>query len=420
MLDLLSLVCLAWSKFLTYRETIMKNNASALDRIKKGTVQIIPEDELLKKLQSGKKLKIKLGMDPTSPDLHLGHAVVLSKLKDFQDLGHEVIFLIGDFTSRIGDPSGRSKTRPALTEQDIAKNMKTYFEQVGKILDPKKVVVRYNSEWLGKLTPVDLISLAAKVTVARLIEREDFRTRIDQKQPISFHELLYPLFQGYDSVALDADVELGGTDQTFNLLMGRFLQEQYGKAPQVVITTPLLEGLDGTHKMSKSLGNAVGLSEPADQAFGKLMSLPDSAMWRYFELLTDKTAADISQMQERLAYGTLHPMELKKEMAHAIVTKFWSAGEADKARETFEELFQKKDYSKGQQVALPAKTANPIWIVDLLKLLNAIASSSEAKRLIESKAVLIDEVPVTDFKAEVAWKKGMPIKVGKHRIFVIA
>lgn len=397
----------------------MKNNKNALDIIKKGTIQIVPEDELLKKLQSGKKLKIKLGMDPTSPDLHLGHAVVLSKLREFQDLGHEVIFLIGDFTSRIGDPSGRSKTRPPLSQEDIERNMKTYFEQVGKVLDPKKITVRYNSEWLGKLSMVDLIGLAAKVTVARLIEREDFRTRLEQKQPISFHELLYPLFQGYDSVALNADVELGGTDQTFNLLMGRFLQEQYGKEPQVVITTPLLEGLDGVHKMSKSLGNSIGLAEPADQAFGKLMSIPDPVMWRYFELFLGSTPLEISQMQERLAYGTLHPMELKKEMAHGVIAKFWSPQEADKAREKFEAVFQKKDYSQGQQVSLPAGTANPIWIVDFLKTLGAISSSSEAKRLIESKAVLIDEKPVAEFKAEVTWKSGMTIKVGKHRIYVI-
>lgn len=398
----------------------MSNLAHALEIIKQGTVQIVPESELTKKLESGKKLKIKLGMDPTSPDLHLGHAVVLSKLRDFQDLGHEVIFLIGDFTSRIGDPSGRSKTRPPLTQADIERNMKTYFEQVGKILDPNRVTVRYNSEWLGQLSMIDLIGLAAKVTVARLIEREDFRTRLEQQQPISFHELLYPIFQGYDSVALDADVELGGTDQTFNLLMGRFLQEQFGKPAQVVITTPLLEGLDGVQKMSKSLGNSVGLAEPADQAFGKLMSIPDSGMWRYFELFLRKTHQEISQMQERIAYGTLHPMELKKEMAHGIVSKFWSEKEADQARATFESLFQKKDYSKGTQVSLPAGTPNPLWIVDLLKHLDAIDSSSQAKRLIESKAVLINDEPVTDFKAQVTYVSGMTVKVGKHKIYVIS
>ena len=388
--------------------------------IAQGTVQIVPEGELEKKLASGKKLNIKLGMDPTSPDLHLGHAVVLSKLKQFQDLGHNVIFLIGDFTRRIGDPSGRSKTRHALSDEDIAKNMKTYVEQVGKILDPNKVQVRYNSEWLSKLSMEDLIKLAAKVTVARLIEREDFKNRIEQKQPVSFHELLYPIFQGYDSVVLDADVELGGTDQTFNLLMGRFLQEQFGKEPQVVITVPLLEGLDGTQKMSKSLGNAIGLAEPAEQVFGKLMSISDTLMWRYFELLLDTPSAEISQMQERVAAGNLHPMGLKKDMAHKIVTKFWSEKEADEARVTFEALFQKKDYSKAQEVKLPDGIDNPIWVVDLLKAIGAIKTSSEAKRLIEANGLAIDGETITDFKASISWQSGMIIKAGKHRIYRLA
>lgn len=389
----------------------------ALETIISGTVQVSPQADLEKKLASGKKLKIKLGMDPTTPDLHLGHAVVLSKMKDFQDLGHEVIFLIGDFTSRIGDPSGRSKTRPALSDQEIEHNMKTYFEQVGKILDPKKVTIRYNSEWLSKLSMADLIKLASKITVARLIEREDFQKRLKEQQPISFHELLYPLFQGYDSVALDADVELGGTDQTFNLLMGRFLQEQFGKEPQVVITMPLLEGLDGVQKMSKSFGNAVGLADSAPDAFGKLMSISDDLMWRYFALLLAKTPAEISEMQEKVAYGTMHPMALKKDMAHQIIEKFWSKKEADQARDSFEAVFQKKDYSKAQLVSLAAGTANPIWIVELLKEIGAIKSSSEAKRLIESKSILVDGEPITDFKAEVSWKSGMILKVGKHRIY---
>ena len=390
---------------------------TGIDDIAQGTVQVIPEGELEKKFAKGKKLNIKLGMDPTSPDLHLGHAVVLSKLKQFQDLGHNVIFLIGDFTSRIGDPSGKSKTRPSLSDEEIAQNMKTYFEQVGKILDPNKVQVRYNSEWLSKLDMADFIKLAAKVTVARLIEREDFKNRIEQKQPISFHELLYPIFQGYDSVVLDADVELGGTDQTFNLLMGRFLQEQFGKDPQVVITMPLLEGLDGTQKMSKSLGNVIGLAEPANEAFGKLMSISDTLMWRYFELLLGTPAAEMSQMQERVASGNLHPMSLKKDMAHKIVAKFWSAKEADEARATFEALFQKKDYSKAQEVSLPSDTQNPIWVVDLLKAIGAIKTSSEAKRLIEAGALTIDGQTISDFKASISWKQGMIIKAGKHRIY---
>ncbi len=395
----------------------MNDVNTVLEDLKQGTVQVVPDGDLKKKLESGKKLKIKLGMDPTSPDLHLGHAVVLSKLKEFQDLGHEVIFLIGDFTSRIGDPSGRSKTRPSLTDEEIKQNMKTYFEQVGKILDTDKVSVRYNSEWLSKLSLADFIKLAAKVTVARLIDRDDFKTRIEQQQSISFHELLYPIFQGYDSVALDSDVELGGTDQTFNCLMGRLLQEQFGKEPQVVITMPLLEGLDGTKKMSKSLDNAIGLTEPANEAFGKLMSISDKLMWRYFELLLGISKAEISQMQERVASGNLHPMSLKKDMAYKIIAKFWSPKEADKARETFEAVFQKKDYSKSKEASLPAGTENPIWIVDLLKVIGAIKSSSEAKRLIEANAILIDGEPITDFKASIEWKPGMIIKAGKHRIY---
>lgn len=397
----------------------MKNLATTLKTIKQGTVQVLPEDELEKKLQNGKKLKIKLGMDPTAPDLHLGHAVVLSKLKQFQDLGHDVIFLIGDFTARIGDPTGRSKTRPPLMQEDIERNMRSYFEQVGKILDTKKATICYNSEWLGKLSSAEMVQLCGKVTLARLTERDDFAKRIKENQAVGFHELLYPLFQGYDSVVLHADVELGGTDQTFNLLMGRFLQEHYGQDPQVVVTVPLLEGLDGVQKMSKSLGNAVGLAEPADEAFGKLMSMSDDLMWRYFDLLLGISEHELSIMQEKVAYGTMHPMSLKKNMAHDIIEKFWSKSEADKAQETFEALFQKKDYSKAQEVALPADLANPVWIVELLKNIGAIKSSSEAKRLIESKAVLFDGKAVTDFKAEIAWQSGMVIKVGKHRIYKI-
>lgn len=385
-----------------------------------GTVQIIPEADLKKKLASGKRLQIKLGADPTAPDLHLGHAVVLSKLKQFQDLGHHVIFLIGDFTAHIGDPTGKSKTRPPLSFDQIKENTKTYFEQVGKILDVNKISVRFNADWLSKLNCQDLVRLCAHTTLARLIEREDFDTRMKNSQPIGFHELLYPLFQGYDSVELMADIELGGTDQTFNLLMGRFLQEQYGQEPQVVITMPLLIGLDGVHKMSKSLGNYIGLTEPADQAYGKLMSISDDLMWHYFEVLLGRTKGEIAQMRERVVGGTLHPMELKKDMAEAIIVKFWSLDEALKAREAFTALFQQKDYSKAQEVELPSSLANPIWIVELLKTLGAVTTSSEARRLIDGKAVHIDEQLVTDFKAEIAWKSGMIIKVGKHRIYKIS
>ena len=377
--------------------------------LESGTSQVLPHDELQKKLEANKKLKIKLGMDPTSPDLHLGHAVVLSKMKQFQDLGHEVIFLIGDFTARIGDPTGRSKTRPPLSEEQIIYNTKTYFDQVSRILDPKKITVRYNSEWLGKLTSVDWITLCAKVTLARIIEREDFAKRIEQQQPVSFHELLYPLAQGYDSVALHADVELGGTDQTFNLLMGRYLQEQYNQEPQVIITVPLLIGLDGINKMSKSLGNAIGLTEAPDQAYGKLMSISDELMWRYYELLLNKPKSTLDT--------TIHPMELKKQMAHGIISKFWSLPQADLAQEAFEHLFQKKDFLHAQECALPANTPNPVWIVELIKLLGAATSSSEARRLIEAGAVTIDNNKVVDPKTQINWKPGMHIKVGKHKFY---
>ena len=387
-----------------------------IEKIQKSTVQIVPLDELKSKLKKGKKLIIKLGADPTSPDLHLGHAVVLSKMRDFQDLGHEVIFLIGDYTARIGDPSEKSKTRPTLSQEEIEQNMKTYFAQVGKILDPKKTTVRYNSEWLDKLSSSDFLKLCAKVTLAQLTERDDFAKRIRENKSISFHELLYPLMQAYDSVALKADVELGGTDQTFNLLLGRDLQQQFGQEPQIVITMPLLEGLDGVQKMSKSLGNAVGLAEQPNEAFGKLMSISDDLMWRYFELLLNMPANELSQMQERIAAGNLHPMALKKQMAHDIIVKFWSVKEADDAQKQFESVFQKKDHTAAQEVVLPKGTNSPLWIVDLLKLLNVITSTSDGKRLIEQGAVSVDGKAIDDFKAEVILRDGMIVKAGKHKI----
>jgi tyrosyl-tRNA synthetase len=389
-------------------------------RLKSGTVQIIPEDALSKKLDERKPLRVKLGLDPTAPDLHLGHAVVLKKLKEFQNLGHEVIFLVGDFTARIGDPTGRSKTRPPLTEVAIAHNMQTYLAQAGKILDLTKTIIRYNAQWLSTLRCADLVKLCAQVTLARLTEREDFAQRIAQQVPIGFHELLYPLFQGYDSVALEADVELGGTDQTFNLLMGRFLQEHYGQQPQVIITLPLLRGLDGVNKMSKSLGNAIGIAEPAPEAFGKLMSISDDLMWHYFELLLATLPTDIKQMQEAVAAGVLHPMKLKKEMAFKIVKQFWSAAQAEEAQAQFEAVFQKRDYSKAQPVHLPEGTDNPLWIVDILRLVGVLTTSSEARRLIEQGALEVDGVTVTDFKTKITWQKGMVIKVGKHRIYTLA
>lgn len=387
------------------------------EKLAERTELLLPEQDFLKKLKSGRKLVIKFGMDPTAPDLHLGHTIVLNKMRQFQDLGHELILIIGDFTARIGDPSGKSKTRPQLSEEEIKKNAKTYIDQIGRILDVSKIQVRYNSEWFSKISLSDFLKVAGKVTLARIIERDDFQKRLNENISIGFHELFYPLLQAYDSVELKADVELGGTDQTFNLLMGRYLQEHYDQEPQVVLTTPILEGLDGVQKMSKSLGNYVGLAESAEVAYGKLMSISDDLMWRYDELLLEVSSDEINVLKKQVETKESHPMDLKKTMALSIVAKFWSSDEAGKAQEQFEALFQKRDYSQANEVALPASLANPAWIVDLLKALGAIKASSEAKRLIEAGAVEVDGNTIKDFKANVTWKPGMVIKVGKHRIY---
>lgn len=392
---------------------------SPITQLMEGCVATIPAVELESKLASGRSLTIKLGADPTAPDLHLGHAVVLSKLKEFQDLGHTVVFLIGDFTARIGDPTGRSKTRPPLSDEDIAHNSKTYFEQVGRILDMSRVSIRYNSEWLAGLTSKDWVSLCAQLTLARLIERDDFAKRLEQHVPIGFHELLYPLMQGYDSVALAADVELGGTDQTFNLLMGRFLQEQFGMEPQVIMTVPLLEGLNGAMKMSKSQGNTVGLSEPADQAFGKLMSISDERMWHYAETLRAVSSDTLVSMRQEVATGSLHPMVVKKAIAYGIIEKFWSATDARQSQTAFENVFQKGSYDE-----LPVfdtdglfSHGESVWIVALVKLVGNCASSSDARRLVESGAVSIDGVKIVDVSYRLHISPGMVIKVGKHRFY---
>ncbi|HBY05710.1 MAG: Tyrosine-tRNA ligase [candidate division TM6 bacterium GW2011_GWE2_42_60] len=384
-----------------------------------GTEQVLPTGSLEKALASGKKLKIKFGMDPTAPDLHLGHAVVLSKLKLFQEMGHEVILLIGDFTTRIGDPTGRSKTRPPLSEEVIAQNAQTYIQQVGRVLDIEKITARYNSEWLDHLSSRDWVKLCAKVTLARIIERDDFAKRMAENQPIGFHELLYPLMQGYDSVVLEADVELGGSDQTFNLMMGRQLQELWGQQPQTIFTMPILEGLDGIQKMSKSLGNYVGLTEAPEQAFGKLMSISDDLMFRYYRLLLNKTEQEIEAFKQGIATAQIHPMELKKQLAYSILVRFWGQEDAEKGRLSFEQLFQKKDLSHAQEFAVLDGTPLTLGIVDLLKVLESVPSGSEARRLITSGAVVVDGEKVTDFKAQVTLIDGMQIKVGKHRFYKI-
>jgi tyrosyl-tRNA synthetase len=392
-----------------------------LNIIKQGAVSCLPESDVRKKLEKGGRLKIKLGVDPTSADLHLGHAVVLRKLRQLQDLGHEIIFLIGDYTAQIGDPTGKSKTRPALNIEDIQKNAQTYFEQVGRVLDRDRLTVRYNSEWLGKLTFIDLIKLCSKITVARLLERDDFSNRMSRQQPVALHELLYPVMQGYDSVALDADLELGGTDQTFNLLCGRFLQEQFGREPQAILTMPLLVGLDGKEKMSKSLGNAIGLTEDPKNVFGKLMSISDESMWHYFSLLVSKSDAEIDDLKRAVAAEEKHPMDLKKQMAREIVSLFWSSKDAEAGQQSFEEVFQNRDYSAAKSIELATTFyQKPVWIVDLLKELGAVESSSDAKRLISSAAVTIDGVIVAQLKDEVIVKRGSIVKVGKHRIYTLA
>lgn len=389
-------------------------------RLMDGAVQVLPHDELLKKLSKERPLRIKLGMDPTAPDLHLGHAVVLEKLKDFQNEGHEVICLIGDFTALIGDPSGRSKTRPVLNADQIAKNAQTYFQQVGRILDLSKTQIVYNSSWLGALNFSDVIKIAGKVTLARIIERDDFQKRLESGEPIGFHELLYPIMQGYDSVALAADVELGGTDQTFNLLMGRHLQEHYEQDAQVIMTMPLLEGLDGVQKMSKSLGNYIGLFEDPSQAFGKLMSISDELMWRYYSILLRRTDSEVEAMRQAVALSKSHPMDLKKEMAQEIIAKYWSDEQAHAARVAFENVFQRHSYEDIPVVHLSHDCPESLWIVDLMIRLGAVSTSSEAKRLIEANAVSIDEIKVTEFKAQIMWHEGMIVKVGKHRMYKVA
>jgi tyrosyl-tRNA synthetase len=394
--------------------------SEVLKQLLAGTVRVLPEGGLEKKLTLNRPLRVKLGADPTAPDLHLGHAVVLSKLRQFQDAGHHIQFLIGDFTAAIGDPTGKSATRPPLSRDAIVKNAETYLAQVSRVLDPSKLTVLFNSEWLSALSLSDFVRLAGKTTVARIIEREDFANRLKEGSSIGFHELLYPLFQGYDSVHLESDIELGGTDQTFNLLMGRALQEQYGQEAQVVMTLPLLEGLDGVQKMSKSLGNYVGLSETADTAYGKLLSISDELMWKYWLLLSGLSEDAVNQKRDAVAAGTVHPMTCKKDMARSIVARFWSADEAEQAQAQFEAVFQQKKYEEAPEVVLPEGTANPLWIVELLRLLGAVQSGSEARRLIASGAVSVDQVKITDGRAELAWKPGMTVRVGKHRIYVLA
>jgi len=414
--------------------------------IKKGSAEIIREGDLRSKLErslkSGKPLRIKAGFDPTAPDLHLGHTVLLRKLKHFQDLGHTVIFLIGDFTGMIGDPTGRSATRPPLTREQIEQNAETYKAQVFKILDPVKTVVDFNSRWFSKFPAEDFIRLAAKYTVSQMLEREDFHKRFREEKPIAMHELLYPLAQGYDSVALEADVELGGTDQKFNLLVGRELQRSYGQESQVVLTMPILEGLDGVNKMSKSLGNAIGIHEPPLEMYGKVMSISDAMMWRYYELLTDVQLPEIGKMKQDVASGAAHPMALKKELARRIVADFHSADAATKAAEDWARQFQKNDLPENlEEVSVslarirvadvspspgeggaaqninsdPADAERAFVRADkLLKEAGLAVSTSEAGRKIKEKAVSAEGTVLIQLTIVVSPKKPLTVRVGRR------
>ncbi|WP_018294321.1 tyrosine--tRNA ligase [Mariprofundus ferrooxydans] len=378
--------------------------------LSRGTLEILPAGALEAKLKlaakEGRPLRVKAGFDPTAPDLHLGHTVLLEKLRQFQHCGHQVVFLIGDFTGTIGDPTGKNETRPPLTHDEVLLNAESYKEQVFKVLDPKQTEVRFNSEWLGQLTAADLIRIAGKATVARMLERDDFEKRYKGGQSIAIHEFLYPLVQGYDSVALDADVELGGNDQKFNLLMGRQLQDAYGKAQQVIMTMPLLEGLDGINKMSKSLNNYVGVAEPAKEQFGKLMSVSDDLMFKYYELLTDIDLDEIRAM---------HPMEAKKLLAATIVERFHGEGAGAQARAGFESQFAKKEIPDDVPEATLAGEDGALWIVHALTQAGLTTSNGEAIRMIKQNALSIDGDKVTDKDLKLAPGGPYLIKLGKRK-----
>jgi tyrosyl-tRNA synthetase len=373
--------------------------------LKKGVAEIIPEADLKAKLENsvktGQPLRVYLGVDPTAPDIHLGHTVVLRKLKHFQDLGHTAIFLIGDFSAMIGDPTGRSETRPPLSRQEVDANAKTYLAQVFKLLDPQKTEVRYNSEWLDKLSSYDVVRLCGHYRLARMLEREDFRSRLAENQPISVHELLYPLLTAYDAVALKSDVEIGATEQKFNLLVHRDIQREYGLPSEVALTMPILVGLDGQRKMSKSLGNYVGITEAPDEIFGKIMSIPDALMWSYYELLTDRTPAEIAALQAEVAGGKRHPMDLKMKLAAEIIADFHGQDAAHKAAENFQRVFRDRQAPAEAPVhKLPLGPAKKL--ATLLVELQLAPSKSEADRLIKQKGVEIDGILAEDPRQEIS------------------
>jgi tyrosyl-tRNA synthetase len=392
----------------------MKAVEEQFEYLKKGCVDIIREEELKAKLarslKENKPLKVKAGFDPTAPDIHLGHIVLLRKMKHFQDLGHDVIFLIGDFTGLIGDPSGRSATRPPMTREEINKNADTYKKQIFKILDPKKTIIDFNSRWLEKLTSFDMINLSSKYTVARILERDDFSNRLKNNKPISVHEIFYPLMQAYDSVALKADVELGGTDQKFNLLVGREIQREFKQEPQVIMTTPLLEGLDGVEKMSKSLNNYVGITEPPSEIseiYGKIMSISDPLMYRYYELLTDESLSQIEEWKKEVKEEKINPRDLKSRLALSIVTDFWGKEKAKGAADEFERVFKKKELPTDiENIEIKVKAGlTSIPLMDLLVERSIFPSRKEAKRVIRQGGVYLDDRRIEDIAFEIDLSK---------------
>jgi len=410
----------------------------ALKIIQKGTLEIIEKDELIQKLKKGKPLVVKAGFDPTAKDLHLGHTVLLQKLRDFQNLGHEVVFLIGDFTAMIGDPTGRNETRPPLSKEEVLENAKTYQEQVFKILDKDKTKILYNSEWLSKMDVKDIINLTSKYTVARMLERDDFQKRYKEGVPIHIHEFLYPLFQGYDSVVLKADVELGGSDQKFNLLVGRELQKDYraeemrftngvadltgvelsGLEKQVCITMPLLVGTDGVRKMSKSYGNYIALKDDPKDMFGKIMSISDELMYDYYILLTDKTPQEVEQLKHDISIGTLHPMEAKKHLAYIIVSRFHSEEKAKEAKEFFESTFSQKEFPKDAPV-FSFSDKDSFKAYELVVRIGFAPSNNEARRIIAGGGLKLNGEKITDPNKEITLEDEMRIQVGKRYFAII-
>ena len=390
----------------------MKDSQLAL--LLRGVEEIVPKKEFHKKLDEKRPLRVKLGFDPTAPDLHLGHTVILNKLKLFQDLGHQVIFLIGDFTGLVGDPSGVNETRPVLTEKEIKENAKTYERQVFKILDKKKTEIRFNSEWMNKFSPEDFIRLSSVQTVARMLERDDFSKRYSAQKPISIHEFLYPLLQGYDSVALDADIELGGTDQKFNLLLGREVQKFYGKEPQVAFTLPLLEGLDGVKKMSKSLDNYIAIEDDPDEMFGKIMSISDDLMWRYFELLSFRDEEEITELKKSQKEGS-NPRDIKFLLAEEIVNRFHGEGSGNSAKEEFQSRFQKGNNPSDIKEITIKLEEKLITLAKVLKEAEMVPSTSEALRLIKQGAVRIEGKKILDSKHEINLNSSLLYQVGKRK-----